>query len=264
MPPLSAIIITKNEEDRVAPAILSAQKVADEVIVVDSGSADRTVEIAQKLGAKVIYNAFEGYGQQKRFAEDAATHDWLINIDADDRIQADLATEILALFHSGKIAQHVAYNIKIKEIFVNQSDVPVFGKFNKRIRLYNKKCARFNQCEAHDLVHVNAGAGTVGTLSGVIETQSLRSWHHALEKINDYSDKLANVEFKAGRFPSNLKIIMAPFVYVLKALFLKRYISYGIEGYLQSYSFMFLRLMKYAKTREKFLKSVEKKSKKTL
>src|SRR4051812_31939921 len=92
-PPMSVTIITLNEEENLPHAIRSVSW-AEEVIVVDSGSTDGTVKVAQELGAKVIFNSWPGYGQQKNFAQNQTTHDWVLNIDADEVVSQELAQEI--------------------------------------------------------------------------------------------------------------------------------------------------------------------------
>ncbi len=84
--PLSCCIITQDEGDRIERCILAAREIVDEVVIVDSGSTDDTVAKAKSLGAKVFFNAWDGYGPQKRYAEDCATHDWILNLDADEVI----------------------------------------------------------------------------------------------------------------------------------------------------------------------------------
>ena len=83
---ISAFIITKNEAHRIAKSINSIKNIVDEIIVVDSGSNDDTVIIAEKLGAKVIFNEWPGYVKQKSFAESLCRHDWILNIDADEEL----------------------------------------------------------------------------------------------------------------------------------------------------------------------------------
>ena len=89
--PISVFIIAHNEEDRIGRAIRSVESFADEVIVVDSGSTDDTVRIAESFGARVIANAWPGYGPQKRFAEEQCRNDWLFNLDADEAATPALA-----------------------------------------------------------------------------------------------------------------------------------------------------------------------------
>ena len=97
---LSCCIIAHNEGDRIERCIRAAQPIVDEIVVVDSGSTDDTVAKAKALGAKVFYNAWDGYGPQKRFAEDCASHDWILNLDADEVVTPELAREIAALMRS--------------------------------------------------------------------------------------------------------------------------------------------------------------------
>src|SRR5262249_24510243 len=92
-PLITATIITLNEELNLPRAIESVAW-ADEIIVVDSGSTDRTIELAQKLGARVFHNPWQGYGQQKNYAQRQAKHDWVLNIDADEAVSPALAKEI--------------------------------------------------------------------------------------------------------------------------------------------------------------------------
>jgi len=101
-PPISAYIRTKNEERLIGEVIRAAQQVAREVVLVDSGSTDKTIAIAEELGARVIREQWHGWGKQKRIAEDACTHDWLLDLDADEIVTPELAAEIRALFANGE------------------------------------------------------------------------------------------------------------------------------------------------------------------
>src|SRR5262245_57457735 len=92
---ITATIITQNEEDRIAGAILSLS-CCDEVLVVDCGSTDRTREVAEQCGARVILREWKGYSDQKNFAAAEAAHDWILSIDADERLSAELTNEITA------------------------------------------------------------------------------------------------------------------------------------------------------------------------
>src|SRR5690606_19398646 len=92
--PLSCCIIAKNEGDRIEACIKAASRIADEIVVVDSGSTDDTVAKAKALGAKVYFRAWDGFGPQKRFAEECASNDWILNLDADEVVTPELAGEI--------------------------------------------------------------------------------------------------------------------------------------------------------------------------
>ncbi|MBK8575604.1 MAG: glycosyltransferase family 2 protein [Elusimicrobia bacterium] len=90
MTQLSAVLIVRNEERDLPACLESLKGVADEIVLVDSGSTDRTVEIAQQQGARVIHRAFAGFGPQKQFALEQAVGDWVINLDADERFEPRL------------------------------------------------------------------------------------------------------------------------------------------------------------------------------
>jgi glycosyltransferase involved in cell wall biosynthesis len=93
--PVSVFIITRDEEERLHFAINSVKGWVDEVLVIDSGSTDKTCEIAEKLGAKVTYNEWKGYGQQKIFGENLCRNKWVLNIDADEEITDEVKNNIL-------------------------------------------------------------------------------------------------------------------------------------------------------------------------
>src|SRR5438105_1940371 len=95
MTAISGTIITFNEEDRIAQAIASLS-CCNEIVVVDSGSTDRTREIAAKHGARVLVHAWGGYSRQKNYASLHASHDWILSLDADERVSIELSNEIIA------------------------------------------------------------------------------------------------------------------------------------------------------------------------
>src|SRR5262249_2768559 len=99
---VSCFIRACNEERLIADVIRAAERAADEVIVIDSGSADRTVEIAKAAGARVICVPWQGFGKQKRIGEEIAANNWLLDLDADEIVSPELASEIRALFALGE------------------------------------------------------------------------------------------------------------------------------------------------------------------
>ena len=103
--PVSCFLITRNEEDVLDTALRSVVDLVDEIVVVDSGSSDRTVAIARCYGARVIERAWPGFGPQKRFAERACRNDWVLNLDADEALSPELAQEIRALLVARKQLQ---------------------------------------------------------------------------------------------------------------------------------------------------------------
>jgi glycosyltransferase involved in cell wall biosynthesis len=150
MAKVSAVIITKNEETNIADCIASARKLCDEVIVVDSESTDRTVEIAKSLGAKTYVQEYLGDGPQKNFGLQYATNDWILSIDADERLE-DEAVAILSAIDYGT-TQHDAYYLRRKNL-IGSRWIRYNGWYpDNLVRLYNKQKTRFADVPAHSRV----------------------------------------------------------------------------------------------------------------
>lgn len=152
---ISVIILTKNEEDRIF-ACLSSVKWADEIIVADSESTDKTVEIAKKFGAKVISRKFDNYVNQKNWAADHAQGDWLLYVDADERVLKPLHEEILSLV---KTTVNSAYAISRKNIILGKEEK--YGPFwpDWIIRLIKKEDFTGWKGEVHETVTFKGNLG---------------------------------------------------------------------------------------------------------
>ena len=162
--PLSIFIITRDEADRIGRTLDALAGLSDDIIVVDSGSVDGTRDIAAAKGARVVEHAFEGYGPQKRFAETVCRHPWLLNLDADEVLPADLAAEIRALFGSGELTAD-AYRIRIAEIFPGEGAPHRFAYALSPVRLYRRDKGTYSASPVHDRVDLAADA-RIGRLRG--------------------------------------------------------------------------------------------------
>lgn len=176
---LSCFIIAKNEADRIARTIRAVIDWTDEVVVVDSGSSDGTQQLAEAAGARVVFNAWPGFGQQKRFAESQCRNDWLINLDADEVVSSALAAEIQALFASGEPALAV-YSFPINDVYPGQRKPRPWANDYVQPRLYDRRRVRFKDSAIHDSLDV-AGM-RVGTLKGDVHHFSARSFDDQLQK----------------------------------------------------------------------------------
>lgn len=170
--PVSCFIIAKNEADRIARTIASVTGLASEVVVIDSGSTDDTVAIAEQAGARVIYNAWPGFGQQKRFGEEQCRHDWLLNLDADEVLSAELADEMRALFAAGAPPLAV-YGMRVSIVYPGWSRPRLFARDHYCLRLYDRQRCRFKDSTLYD--SVDPGGLEVGRLAGVLHHHSVRS-----------------------------------------------------------------------------------------
>jgi glycosyltransferase involved in cell wall biosynthesis len=249
---ISAFIISKNEGDRISQAIKSLASWVSDTVVVDSGSTDDTIEVAKESGAdKVVYNEWGGYGKQKSYAESLCKNDWIINIDADEEVSCKLKDEILALIKSHEAEKFSAFFIDIVIAPRFSKKIPNFGPKDRCIRLYNKKFANFKTSPVHDSVEVHSGK--IGYLKNIIIHRSFRSYSHAINKINSYTDIQAIDSYEKNKLPSAIRIIIEPFWTFLKAYLLNRYFFLGFEGVIEAGIYSFSKTLRLIKTREKFL-----------
>jgi len=245
--PVSVFIIAKDEADRISRAIESVKEWVDEVVVVDSGSEDETVAVSESLGARVVFNEWQGYGPQKVFGERLCRNDWVLNLDADEEISPELRDEIQRLYANGEPAC-VAYRMLRTELY-NFHDRPHFwAPASDWVRLYRKDKAGFKDSPVHDSVIVREGR--LGQLKGRMYHRSFRSYRHHIDKVNINSSAQAEELFRKGRNPSWLVLLLTPPLAFFKSLILRREFVNGIDGVLISYMFAFQRFIRLAKTRE--------------
>ncbi|WP_108819674.1 glycosyltransferase family 2 protein [Pseudovibrio sp. Alg231-02] len=242
--PISAFIISQDEEDRILMAINSVKTLVDEVIVVDSGSTDNTVALAEKAGAKVIYNKWDGYGKQKRFAEDQCRNTWLLNIDADEEITLKLADEITEIFTSTPRAD--IYKVHIVDVFPHEKTAKKWAYGYWQYRLYNKEKGRFSSSSVHDTVRPHAGA-KIARLKGKVDHRSQRSIQFTVEKFNRYSDMQVQDMISRGRRISPLRLLTEFPLAFLKSYFIRRGVFYGLWGIVDAHNYAYSRFVRLAK-----------------
>ncbi len=238
MPRLSLIIITKNEEAAIERCIRSVIPLAGEIIVVDSGSTDRTVEIARSLGAKVIApEGWPGYGPQKQRALDAASGEWILSLDADEWIEADLAREIENVLNGNAAAD--AYRMPRRNRFCGH--IVRHGGWwpDYVLRLFKRGRARFSDDPVHERVIPD---GPIGTLKHPIEHNTIVSLEDAEGKTDRYASIAAQALLQNGRRSSSSAAGLrgaAAFLrsYVFQLGFLDGATGYRVARYQASYTF---------------------------
>jgi glycosyltransferase involved in cell wall biosynthesis len=249
--PLSIFIIACNEADRIAPVIVAVAALSNDIIVVDSGSADGTQGVAEAAGARVIHNDWPGYGPQKRFAETQARHNWVLNLDADEVVPADLASEIAALFAGGEPAQD-AYEIRIAEMFPGEPAPHRFAYTLTPVRLYRLDKGRYAASPVHDRVEMQAGA-RIGQLKGTVHHYSVRSLGDQLAKLNAYSDAQADDLAARGETISLVRMVFEFPANFIKAYIGRRHALRGIYGFMTAMNYGFYRYLRAAKYWERRL-----------
>lgn len=246
--PVSVFIIAKNEADRIAITIQSVIGWADEVVVIDSGSSDDTVALSQSLGARVVFNAWPGYGMQKRFGEEQCKNHWLFNIDADEEVTLELAQEIQALFAGGE-PKFAGYWVDVKDLLPGEKNLSRFAHNNPCLRLYNRECGRFSDSPVHDSVIMQKGEA--GQLKAPVLHRSFRSFAHAVEKMNAYTNVQAEHLKKRGlSYPQARLVWEFPFSFI-KHFFLRGYCTRGWRGFVFSIIYASGRVIRIAKYLER-------------
>lgn len=179
---LSVIIIAQNEADRIEPCLQSVAGWVDEIIVLDSGSSDNTVEIARRYTDKVFETDWPGYGPQKQRALEKATGDWVLSIDADERVSPELRADIDAVLDESP--ECVGYRTPWAVIvYGHRMD---FGRSARAPRrLFKREGARFTNAQVHE--HVILAPGRKGTLEGRLYHYTHRDYGHALQKSAKYA-----------------------------------------------------------------------------
>ena len=226
-PCLSACIITRNEADRIEPC-LAALSFCDEIVVVDAHSSDATRAIAERCGARVIERDWPGYRSQKQFATEAAKHDWVLSVDADERVTPALRAEIEALQAAGFVGPRGWTIPRLTEYF---------GLFlrhgnawpDRQIRLYDRREALWVGYEVHEKVAVS---GPAGALRGHLEHHAYRSLDDQLGRLDRYAGLMAEQMHAAGRRAGLAQVVFNPWWRFLRGMFLKRGLLDGWRGWL--------------------------------
>ena len=246
--PISVFIIAKNEADRIPLTIDSVRDWVDEIIVIDSGSEDDTVRVAESLGAQVTFKEWEGYGPQKVFGETLCRNDWILNLDADEEITPELAREIQALFAGDPPCS--AYRLQSCRCTVSRTGAINGPRHTGRCGSTGRAgpVSRTAPC----MTRSSCISGATGSLKGMVNHRSFRSLAHHVEKVNSYSSAQAADLHRRGRNPSRIELFIVPVLAFLKQYLLRREFVNGIDGVIISYMYAFQRFIRLAKTREKF------------
>jgi glycosyltransferase involved in cell wall biosynthesis len=243
-PSLSAVLITYNTGEQLAPCLRSLA-FADEIIVVDSGSDDATRDIARQFGAKVYEEAWRGFGPQKRFAVDQATHDWVLCIDADEEVSPDLAAAIRAALRG---AQYGAYRMPRSNRFMGRYLRHGEGFPDWSLRLFDRRRAQWSEDSVHEKV---IATGPVGRLPerAVLMHHSAESLATYLDKQNRYTSLQADALFRLGARANVWRLLMSPALRFLKFYVLRLGFLDGLPGLVHIAIGCFNSFAKYAKLR---------------
>ncbi len=240
---LSVYIVTLNEEKRLDKTLKAASKVADEIIVVDSGSTDQTEEIALKNKAKFIFHKWKNISSQKNFAQNECQNDWVLSLDADEVLSEDLIKEINTI---KKNPSADAYKMKICDILPGDKKPRLLAKTYNQVRLYNRQKANMPDDLTHDRV-------VLGPNCTVVQLKS-KIWHYSYVsltqlwfKLNMYTDELVQVALLKNKKYSKLRLYTEMPRQFLFYYFIRRYFLYGTCGFWMATSYAYFRFLKIAK-----------------
>lgn len=240
--PAGVFIICKNEEKNLARALESVKDFA-QIVVVDSGSTDATLEIARRYTDQVLHQDWLGYSKQKAFALSRCTQDWVLNIDADEELTSDLREELRKIMTLG---QAVAVEVPMGEVFLGKP-VPAGVKCVAKVRFFRRASGRYGEELAHEQVIVS---GPVVRVKGRLRHYGETSIAVKVEKNNAYSTLKAREKLANGKRPSLPRLVLAmPFAFA-KDYFLRRNFLNGWRGFVASVINGFYAFMKEAKVWE--------------
>jgi len=244
MQPISATLISHDEERNIAEALQSLSWV-DEIVVIDSGSSDATVEICRRFTDNIIHRDWTGYVDQKNFAVEQALHDWIFSLDADERSTPELATEIQGLARQGFRA--TGYKIPRVAFFMGRWIRHGDWYPDYQLRLFDRRHGKWEGGRVHESVKTSQEPEF---LNGEILHFTYRSLSDYLKRLETYSNLAAFDYQQKGKSATPFRLFGNPFAAFIKAYMLKRGFLDGVPGFTVAVMGAISVFFKYAKIYE--------------
>jgi glycosyltransferase involved in cell wall biosynthesis len=238
---LTVTVITHNEGPHVAAALESVAW-ADEIVVVDSGSTDDTVAIAERSATRVVQHQWTGYGTQKNYAANLASNDWILSLDADERVAPPLAAEVRALLQQGPKA--AGYEISRVAHYLGRWIRSTDWYPDFHVRLYDRRIARWSEDAVHESIRC---PGRVERLRGELLHYPYRDVSEHLAKIDRYTTLIARQWAADGRRTAAWEAIVYPRLAFLRNFILRRGFLDGHTGLVVSMLNSYYVFLKYVK-----------------
>ena len=238
---ISVVIITKNEAHIIGNTLQSLQPVIRDIVIVDSGSTDNTVNICRQFNAHIIETNWAGYGINKNKGIAAAKNDWILSLDADEAIDEELKRSLQQLSLQN---ENEVFNIRFKNFFCNKWIR--FGEwgFDKHIRLFNRRKVKWNNAAVHENLIFPEGV-KVTMLKGNILHYTVQSPQEYADKMTGYSRMNAMKYFESGKKPNFFKLYLSPvFAFLQHYIFRLGFLD-GKEGFLIAKTTSMYTFMKY-------------------
>lgn len=246
MIPLSVVIITFNEEKNIARCLDSIQGIADDMVVVDSFSTDRTEEICKTKGARFVQHVFEGHIEQKNYAITQARFPHVLSLDADEALDDKLKEAIL------EVKKNWKYNGYYMNRLTNYCGKWIYhcGWYpDSKLRLWDSRKGAWGGVNPHDKYSMFEGDKTTSSLKGNILHYSYYTIEDHYKQVNYFTDILANAQFKEGKKASLLKCWMSPVVKFIRDYFFKLGFLDGSAGFTVCRISAYATFLKYKKLR---------------
>lgn len=244
MLPISAVIITLNEERNIRQTLESV-KWTDEIVILDSGSTDKTLTICREYpNCKIYYQEFKGFGEQKQKAISLATNNWILSIDADEVLDAELQKSIISLFSSKNYNQYQGYFLVRTLVFMGKTFR--YGRESRelKIRMFDKNHGNWDDNAVHEELLLK---GNTRKLKGFLLHYSFRDLHHYFDKFNEYTTQLAIYMKNKNRKMSRTRSIVRMPLDFLKIYFVYGNCLNGYQGFVWSCLSTFYRFVKFTK-----------------
>jgi glycosyltransferase involved in cell wall biosynthesis len=243
MPEISVVIITLNEELNIERCLQSVREVADEIVVVDSFSTDRTEEICLQFGAKFSRHTFEGYKEQKQYAIDQAKFDHILLIDADEALSDELRASILS---AKKQWTHDGYSFNRLNSYCGQWIRHSGWYPDRKIRLFDRRKASVQGRNPHDEI-VMDGKSPIKHLKGDLLHYTYLSVENHIRQINRFTEIQARGNFEQGKKVSYFSILFSPVYKFIRHYFFHLGFLDGYYGYLICRNSAYSTFLKHAK-----------------
>lgn len=239
--PLSVVLITRDEEANLPRCLRSVRGLASEIVVVDSGSRDRTREIAEAAGARVVVREWSGHVAQKNAAFDCAGQEWVLSLDADEEVSAELADAVRAVFASGEPPCDAYFVNRLNfylGAWIRHAWYPEW-----RLRLARRSRARWEGEDPHDKL---VTSGSTGRLAGHLHHYSYAELRDHFARILLYAPIAASARLRSGRPVRWYHLVCSPWIAFIKSLVLKQAWRDGWRGWVIAFTSLIKVFAKYA------------------